>query len=549
MIHLDGLAYRYPDRGTGSAPWVLEDFGLEVARGERLLVAGTSGSGKSSLLRTLNGLVPHFHGGSLRGRLRVGGRDPVALGPRGMSDLVGFMIQDPEAHFVARIVEDELAFAMENHAVPTREMRRRVDDVLERLGIAHLRRRRIETLSGGERQRVAMASVLALGPEILVLDEPTSQLDPASADALLDTLDALNEELGTTLVFSEHRLERVLHVADRALLLASDAPPRLGEPTEILAGSSLAPPLLRLADALGWRPAPLHVEAARDDPRVVDLARRLGDRTSAVKPSPVTHGNAAIAVRGLAVDLGDRRVLDGVDLDVPRGSLTAVLGPNGAGKSTLLKALIGLCRGAAGTIRLHGRDLDIDPSARPLEEVARLAGFVPQNPSRLLFHETAAEELRFGLETAGRSRPEADARAEELLAEVGLGGLGRAYPRDLSTGERQRLAVAAVLAGEPEILLLDEPTRGLDPPSKDRLVAWLDDLRSRGVTVVVATHDVELVARSAERAVLLDGGQVAAEGETAEVLAGAAAFRPQILRLLDDPRYLTAEDALSEVRP
>ena len=539
---LDRVTYRYP----GQPRPVFEHFNLEVPEGEMLLVAGPTGVGKSSLLRCLNGLVPHFHGGVIEGRIRVDGRDPIALGPRGMSDRVGFVTQNPEAHFVARVVEDELAFATENHDVAPAVIRRRIEEVLDQLSIAHLRHREIDTLSGGERQRVAIASVLTLQPATLVLDEPTSQLDPQAADEVLTTLRKLNEELGMTIVFSEHRLERVVHYVDRVLLMNPDAPPVIGPPIEVIRGSPLAPPLVRLGEALGWQPLPLTIKEARRHPQLPALRERLrmaAPQAATAAPDSADDARPAITARGLWLRYDNGcEGLTGLDLTVSRGSLVALMGRNGAGKSTLLKTLVGLLRPDRGTVRLRGRSgALLDPARRRLEEITRTVGFVPQNPSRLLFHETVDAELRFSLRTHGKSAEV----AEELCAELGLEDLGNAYPRDLSTGERQRVALAAVLASEPEILLLDEPTRGLDPPSKTRLTGWLEKLRGRGVTILMATHDVELVATCADRVVLLGEGRVVVEGPAREVMCDSLVFSSQVNKLLRDSRFLTVADVLA----
>ncbi|MEE8522692.1 MAG: ATP-binding cassette domain-containing protein [Thermoanaerobaculia bacterium] len=539
MITLDGVTYRYP----GQRRPVLERFDLEVAESEMLLVAGPSGVGKSSLLRCLNGLVPHFHGGSIQGRICVDGRDPIALGPRGMGDRVGFVTQDPEAHFVAQLVEDELAFAMENHNVAPSVMRRRIEEVLDQLSIAHLRHRDVDTLSGGERQRVAIASVLTLQPAVLVLDEPTSQLDPQAADEVLTTLQKLNHDFGMTIVLSEHRLERVVPYVDRLLLMSPEAPPRLGPPAEVIAGSPLAPPLVRLAEALGWRPLPLTIKEARRHPRLAALREQLHTADSEIPrrvPISADDTRPAIVGRGLWLRYENGcEALTGLDLEVPRGSLTVLMGRNGSGKSTLLKTLVGLVRPDRGTVRLRKRSGEVlSPTRLGLEETTREVGFVPQNPSRLLFHETVDEELRFSLRTYGKPAEV----AAVLCAELDLEGLGGAYPRDLSTGERQRVALAVVLAGEPEILLLDEPTRGLDLVNKTRLSEWLQTLRDRGVTILMATHDVELAAACADRVVILGGGRVVVEGPTREVMCDSLVFGSQINKLLRDPRFLTVED-------
>jgi energy-coupling factor transporter ATP-binding protein EcfA2 len=560
MIELNGVTYYYP----GQKVPVLHNLWLKVSSGEFLLVAGPSGAGKSTLLRCLNGLVPHFHGGRMRGQVLVGGRDPVALGPRGMSDLVGFVFQDPEAQFVTQRVEDELAFAMENHNFSQTIMRKRVEEVLDQISIAHLRHRRIDTLSGGERQRVAIGSVLTLQPSVLVLDEPTSQLDPQAAEEVLTTLQRLNEDLGLTIVISEQRLERVAQYADRMCYLpAPGQPPIGGDPRQVLAQVELAPPLVQLGRELGWQPVPLTIKEGR--PFAEELKSQLEKSQSAVSqavsspgrswggnivsralresalpmPKGRTLPDAVIAAQNVWYRYNGADALRGVSVDVRRGELVALMGRNGSGKSTLLKNIVGLLRPQRGRIRIFDQDI----KEATLAEITRRVGFVPQNPGRLLFNETLEEELAFT--RRGHQLPLADTRP--LLSRLRLGELAQAYPRDLSTGERQRAALAAILVAEPEVLLLDEPTRGLDYANKEQLTAILSDLRQQGGTVVMATHDVELVARCADRVVILGEGQVVVDGPVREVMTESLVFASQINKLLRDNRFLTVEDVLQQM--
>ncbi len=560
MIELNGVTYYYP----GQKVPALHNLWLKVSPGEFLLVAGPSGAGKSTLLRCLNGLVPHFHGGRIRGQVRVGDRDPVARGPRGMSDLVGFVFQDPEAQFVTQRVEDELAFAMENHNFSQTIMRKRVEEVLDQISIAYLRHRRIDTLSGGECQRVAIGSVLTLQPSVLVLDEPTSQLDPQAAEEVLTTLQRLNEDLGLTIIISEQRLERVAQYADRMCYLpARGQPPIVGDPRQVLAQVELAPPLVQLGRELGWQPVPLTIKEGR--PFAEELKSQL-ERSQSAMPQAASSpdrgwgGNiVSRALRESALSLPKGQALPapviaaqnvwyryngadalrGVSFDVRRGELVALMGRNGSGKSTLLKNIVGLLRPQRGRIRIF----DQDTKEATLAEITRRVGFVPQNPGRLLFNETLEEELAFT--RRGHQLPLADARP--LLSRLRLGELAQAYPRDLSTGERQRAALAAILVAEPEVLLLDEPTRGLDYANKEQLTAILNDLRQQGGTVVMATHDVELVARCADRVVILGEGQVVVDGPVREVMTESLIFASQINKLLRDNRFLTVEDVLQRM--
>jgi energy-coupling factor transporter ATP-binding protein EcfA2 len=545
MIELNGVTYHYPNQALPA----LRSASLSVSAGEFLLVVGPSGSGKSTLLRCLNGLVPHFHGGTLRGQVSVAGRDPVAFGPRGMSDVVGFVFQDPEAQFVTQRVEDELAFAMENHNLSQITMRKRVEEVLDQLSIAHLRQRRVDTLSGGERQRVAIGSVLTLHPSLLVLDEPTSQLDPQAAEEVLTTLQKLNEDLGLTIVISEHRLERVAQYADQVCYLPGRGHPLIvGDPRQVLAQAELAPPVVRLGRALDWQPLPLTIKDGR--PFATDLLRSIDqehpitvksglpkERDSSGRPEAVSP--PVIIADGVWYRYNGAEALRGVSLEVQRGELVALMGRNGSGKSTLLKNMVGLLRPQRGKIRI----LDHDMREASLTEVTRRVGFVPQNPGRLLFNETLAEELAFTCRA--HQMPTTD--TGPLLDRLKLTDLARAYPRDLSAGERQRAALAAILVARPELLLLDEPTRGLDYVNKEQLTALLNDLCAGGVTVVMATHDVELVAGCADRVVILGEGQLVVDGPVREVMTESMIFASQINKLLRDDRFLTVEDVLCEL--
>jgi energy-coupling factor transporter ATP-binding protein EcfA2 len=534
MIELRDVTYTYPE---AAAP-TLQDLSLEVEAGEFLLVIGPSGAGKSTFLRCLNGLVPHFYGGTFRGRVRVGGRSPLAAGPRGMSDLVGFVFQDPEAQFVTEVVEDELAFAMENHNFPQITMRRRIEEVLDQLSIAHLRRRRVETLSGGECQRVAIGSALTLQPRVLVLDEPTSQLDPQAAEEVLTTLQKLNEDLGLTVVISEHRLERVAQYADRIFYLpGAGAAPLIGSsPREVLAQAELAPPLVRLGRALGWQPLPLTIKEGRRLAQNLKLPPPVAGQSPPVAPA----GPPVIEVRDAWYSYDGFEALRGVNLVVGRGEFVALMGRNGSGKTTLLKNIVGLLKPGRGSVKVLGDDV----SQAALEKITERVGLVPQNPGRLLFHETVAEELIFTRRAHGLSAEE----DEPLLEQLGLAAHRDAYPRDLSTGERQRVALAAILVAGPEVLLLDEPTRGLDYHDKAQLTAILQELRRQGTTILMATHDVELAARCADRVVIMGEGQIVVDGPVRQVMTSSLVFASQVNKLLRDDRFLTVEDVLKCIR-
>lgn len=530
MIRYDDVSYWYPRRATPA----LTSVNWQVAAGEFVLMAGPSGSGKSTLLRMVNGLVPHFTGGRIDGRVTVAGQDAITAGPALMSQLVGFVAQDPEAQAVLDTVEAEIAFPLENAAVPPAEMRIRVEEVLDLLSLAPLRDRPLHQLSGGERQRVAIATALVFRPSILLLDEPTSQLDPQSAEDVLRALVRLNEDLALTIVLAEHRLERILSYADRVTALAAgaivlDAPARLA--AERL---TVAPPLVELARLRHWRPIPLTVKEARP----FAAAETVAPPTPPVNDPSEDPTRPLLSIEGLTFAYNGHSTLRNVSLQVRPGEAVALVGRNGSGKTTLLKCVVGLLPHHTGAIIINGR-----PAAhRAVADICREVGYLPQNPDDLLYAETVEEELATTLANHRLEAPPALIR--DWLAELGLADVGGRYPRDLSTGQRQRVALGAVTVTRPPVVLLDEPTRGLDGAAKKALVTILRRWLAEGTAILLVTHDVELAGMIAGRTVMLSDGEVIADGDTHSVLGASPQFAPQIARLFPGRGWLTVEDAL-----
>ncbi|HWH95522.1 MAG TPA: ATP-binding cassette domain-containing protein [Baekduia sp.] len=555
ILELDRVTYTY----AGATVPSLRDVSLSVQEGEMVVLAGRSAGGKSTMLRAASGLVPHFHGGTFGGVARVGGLDTREHGPAELSRVAGSLFQDPESQVVLTTVRAELAFPLENRGHGPAAVARGVEEAALALGIAHLLDRATSELSGGELQRVALGAALAGRPQLVLLDEPTSQLDPVAGDELIWLLRRLNEEWGTTIILAEHRLERCLPAADRVIVMADgaiacDAPPREFLAWAGAAAPELQTPAARMFRTAGLTPPPSGVKEARvalrergielgaptsvegrlmgaQRPSVVPRrARGVGveveveaadDLSAPHRPSRRARRDAALSFDGVWHERrGGAAVLRGVDLAVAPGERVALMGRNGAGKSTLLRHAGGLMQPTRGKVRAGGR-------------VALLL----QDPNDYFLHERVGDEASAG-----------------ALAAVGLEHAVDRHPRDLSGGQRQRLALAIVLdGGEPAAVIgLDEPTRGMDRAAKAALTERLATFAAAGAAIVVATHDPEFAAEVADRVVLLADGRPIADGPAAAVLAGGWYFATETARVTGGRALLPAQGAavLAEhVRP
>lgn len=525
MIEFSHVSVTY----DGADRPVLRDVDGTIEEGELCLVAGRTGVGKSTLLGAINGLVPHFTGGTLVSRVKVGGLDTATHPPRELASVVGVVGQDPLAGFVTDTVEEELAYAMEQLAVAPDVMRKRVEETLDLLGIAELRDRPLRTLSGGQQQRVAIGAVLTPHPNVLVLDEPTSALDPTAAEEVLAAITRLVHDLGTTVVVAEHRMERVAQYADRLLYLPGDGTVVSGPPSEVFAETDVAPPIVELGRLAGWSPLPLSVRDARR------LARPLRERLAERRPAQAAQssGEAVLSARGVRVRYGGVNAVRGVDLRLDRGEVVALMGRNGSGKSSLLWALQGSGPRSEGIVDVLGAD----PKTLRSRAARTRVGLVPQTPSDLLYLDSVGAECRQADVESGV----AAGTARKLLDRLVPGIKDDTNPRDLSEGQRLALVLAVQLAAAPPVVLLDEPTRGLDYPAKRHFATILADLAADGHAVLLATHDVEFVASAAHRVVVLAEGEVVADGPTADVVVASPAFAPQVAKILAPEPWLTVD--------
>lgn len=518
LASIQGVTYSYPR----SEQPALSDASLELSDGEFSLAVGPSGGGKSTFLRLLNGLVPQFHGGTIAGSVTVCGLDAIRTPTRQLSLVAGMVFQEPEAQSVAETVIEEVAFGMEQRAVPRDEMHRRADDLLGELGIEHLRHRRQQTLSGGERQRVAIASVLAMEPNLLVLDEPTSQLDESGAVSLISALLNLRRRRGLSVVLAEHRLDRLLHQVDRVIEVEAGILRSL-TPEQALGELRAVPSGVELFRKLGLEPTVGSQDVGRLPKALSVTARRM------TRP-----GELLMSLENVGVSYGGQVALRGASFQLREGEIVALIGPNGSGKSSLFRAITGLSRPYEGSIRYAtGGD------GSRVRKTTAFAGLVPQDPAIALYRESVEEEIAESLANRGQGKPAQDA-IRAVLEHWGIDALRGRNPRDISVGQQQRVAVAAMLAHEPRVWLLDEPTRGADAAAKCALAERLQKHAEGGGAAIVATHDIESAAHFASRVITLNEGVIISDMAARTAFAANGPHPTQVAQLV--PGAISAEE-------
>jgi len=533
VIAIQNLTYYYPNTSVPA----LDRINLDIKAGELVLLLGGSGSGKSSLIRAIAGLIPEYYGGTYQGKVLINRQEIQHIKRRDLAQQVGLVFQDPESQMVMTNVEQEIVFGMENLGLPNQLMKRRVMEVSSALSISSYLHGTIPELSGGQKQKVALASVLAMQPGILLLDEPTSQLDPVAGEEILTMVRRLNEDNGITVILAEQRLERCFHMADRILIMEQGRivhDLRNQSAFSVLAAKkdiSCVPPLAQMFIQAECPQIPATVKQGRDILRsylTEDAVIRsaLADKAFRRRKDP-DRQKEILNIRNLWFSYHNgQEVLKNISFSMKAGEFVVLMGSNGTGKTTLLKQINSLLKPDRGQITVLGQD----SRSLSVEDLACDIGYLSQNPSDYLFLATVQEELSFTLHNLGLSD---DGISHDILERLHLSQYAAANPRDLSTGQRQRVALASVLVSRPQLLLLDEPTRGLDYVLKRELGNILKELQAEGTAILVVTHDVEFAAEFADEIALMDQGSIIARGDKYAMLSNSTFYSPQISKLFN----------------
>ncbi len=549
MIEINNVTFTYAE---GKKP-ALNDVSLSINDSEFILIAGPSGCGKSTLCRCINGLVPSFYGGKISGSVTVQNINTLHTPTKEMAKTVGMVVQDPENQLIATDVEREIAFGLENLGLSKTLMAKRIEEVLDTVGIDHLRHRQISTLSGGEKQKTAIASVLVLHPEILVLDEPTSELDPKGAEEVIQLVKRLNEEFGLTVLLVEHRIDRVLQSVDRLILMNNGMVAYDGNPRDWIhhVGDTLpdigVPPITRLSVALQKKnidtKTPLTIKEGRQNFAALLESKKFKKTDFSSIQKSKNSNDSVVTIKNLWYKYTDSpTILRGINLSISKGEFVSLIGRNASGKTTLAKMLNGLLKPTKGTVEING----INTTKTSVETLSKYVGYVFQDPNVHLFADTVEEEITFMMHNLGFSPESTEESLEKMLKQFNLNYCRYAYPRSLSTGEKQRVALSSVLAANPQLLILDEPTRGLDYELKKTLMHRLKTYQQNGGTILLITHDIELIAEFGERVLLISEGNLVADGTKHEVLSNSLHFSPQINRLIQPfTKYGLASDILT----
>lgn len=542
-IEIKELTYHYPKEQKP----VLKHINLQLNRGEILFVVGESGSGKSTLGKCITGAVPNFYGGTIQGIVNIDGQDIIEMEHNKRAQEVTMVFQDPESQLIMNKVHREIAFGLENIGTENSEMKRRIWEAMQFSNILDIANRDINTLSGGQKQRVAITSAIAYLPNCIILDEPTSQLDPASSEDVIALIKKINDELGITIIIIEQRIDKWFDIADKILILSKGEIAFCGDKQELYNEKK--------EELLDFLPNYLKIAKALD---IVNMPRGLRDTRRAIEKSTYEYKNALlekelcsreeiIKVENLCCRYEEDLVIKELSTSIKQGEFVSVLGANGAGKSTFLKSLMGLVS-YSGSIKVLKNSFEKDEDSKKIsldfiknfsgeykdikklkiKDIARVIGYVSQNPNDYISKETVYEELKFTLDNYNIKDYEI---IDDTLKSLDIYKLKDKNPRDLSGGEIQRVAIASILVLRPKILLLDEPTRGLDAKVKKMLGQILLELNKEGTTIMLVTHDVEFAAQFCSRFLLMFNGEIVGDGSREEVLGNGIYYTTTINKI------------------
>lgn len=519
-ITIKNLNYYYPD----SKNKALKDININIEKGEIILLLGESGSGKSTLGKCISGAIPNFYGGEISGDILIDGNSLKDIDHNERSKEITMVFQDPERQLLMNKVHREIAFGLENVGVQEEKIKRRVFEAMQFSNILNLAYRDINTLSGGQKQRVSIASAISYLPKCIVLDEPTSQLDPTSSEEIISLIKKINEELGITIIIIEQRIDKWFDAADRVFLMREGKEIFYGSKAEMYSKeedyiNAFLPNYLKLCKKLKIYEMPNSFKKARE---ILESFKYRNKNSTSHGLNKITR----IKIENLVYSYEKEEALKGINLEIKEGDFISLLGPNGAGKSTLLKSIMGLTK-YKGSIELEGKEI----KKQKLRSIAQSVGYVSQNPNDYISKDTVYEEIKFTLDNYGIKD---EVRIEEVLKLLDIYKIKDKNPRDISGGERQRVAIASILILKPEILLLDEPTRGIDSKTKECLGETLKKLNESGTTIIMVTHDVEFAAEYSYKFVLMFNGEIAAEGSKEEVLSGGIYYTTSINKLIRD---------------
>ncbi|WP_234118640.1 ABC transporter ATP-binding protein [Clostridium hydrogenum] len=517
-IEVKNLSYSYPDEEKAT----IKDINLQIKKGEILFLCGKSGSGKSTLSRCFTGAVPNFYGGTISGEVTINNKGLEELTDRERAELITMVFQDPEKQILMDKVLREIAFGIENIGIERSIIKRRVIETMQFCNILNLKDRFIKTLSGGEKQKVSIASALVYMPKCIVFDEPTSQLDPAASEEIVNLIRKINQELGITIIVIEQRTDKFFEIADRIAVMDKGSIIFCGSKSDMYENTSdevnrFLPSFLKAARVLNINEMPNSFRELRGNLSKYNIAYSCTENL-------IKESKSIIDIKKLVCKYDEMKAVDDINLNIRQGSFNGIIGANGAGKSTLMKAIMGFTQ-YKGSIKICGEEV------KKLKRLGIKIGYVSQNPNDYLSKDTVYEELKFTLNNYGLKD---EKLIDDTLKALDIYKLKLKNPRDLSGGEKQRAAIASVLVLKPEILILDEPTRGLDEEAKDRLGGILKSLNDSRGTILMITHDMDFAAKFCDNFILMFEGKVIAEGSKNRVLNQGIYYTTNINKLFRD---------------